>query len=160
MDTPQILVLGLGNILFQDEGLGVHAAKLLRTNHKLPLHTEIIDGGTLGLDLLTYFQPQCSILILDAIRAGKTPGELIRLAGKAIPATLAQKMSMHQLGLQDLLATCHLRDSMPQRVVLWGIEPAAIDWGLDCSPAVAQALPTLVACAAQEVQSWHEPMDD
>jgi hydrogenase maturation protease len=148
------LVLGLGNILFQDEGLGVRAVERLRAGNNLPAEVEVLDGGTLGLDLLTYFTPGVRMIILDAVRAGLQPGGLIRLEGQAIPAALAQKMSMHQLGLQDLLAASALRGTFPQQVVLWGMQPAQIDWGLELSPPVDHALPSLVQAALGELQSW------
>jgi hydrogenase maturation protease len=152
-DTP-ILILGLGNILFQDEGVGVRAVEQLRTSYRIPDTVEVVDGGTLGLDLLTYFTPGIRMLILDAVRSGQEPGQLIRLEGQAIPAALAQKMSMHQLGLQDLLAASALCGTMPAQVVLWGMEPARVDWGVELSAPVAEALPTLVDACKTELGSW------
>jgi len=149
-----ILVMGLGNILFQDEGVGVWAVENLRGQYRLPENVSTLDGGTLGLDLLAYFTPDIRVLILDAVRSGQEPGKLIRLEGDRIPSALSQKMSMHQLGLQDLLAACTLRGTMPIQVVLWGMEPALIDWGTALSSCGAQALPQLVEAAASELQSW------
>jgi hydrogenase maturation protease len=153
-NKPQVLVLGLGNILFQDEGLGVRAVEQLSETYPLPDTVRCLDGGTLGLDLLAYFTANSRILILDAIQAGLPPGHLVRLEGSDIPAALAQKMSMHQLGLQDLLATSALRGTLPERVVLWGMQPAQIDWGIELSPPVAQALPELIQAAVRELADW------
>ena len=150
----QTLVLGLGNILFQDEGLGVRAAEVLRSVYVLPESVVVLDGGTLGLDLLAYFAAADRILILDAVRSSQSPGSLVRLEGKQIPAALAQKMSMHQVGLQDLMAASTLRGLLPDKVVLWGIEPDTIDWGEDLSPAVSAALPALVQSAVKELLEW------
>lgn len=154
MSQQRIIVLGLGNILFQDEGIGVRAADTIRAAGAFPENVEVLDGGTLGLDLLAYFQHDVKMIILDAVRSGKTPGSLVRLEGDQIPAALAQKMSMHQLGLQDLMAASRLRGSLPQKVVLWGMQPAEIDWGMELSPICAVAFPQFVEAAVHEIQSW------
>ncbi len=155
MAENRILVLGLGNILFQDEGVGVRAVEALCNQYRLPPAVETLDGGTLGLDLLAYFTTGIRMLILDAVRSDQPPGHLMRLEGSQIPAALSQKMSMHQLGLQDLLAASALRGAMPEQVVLWGIQPAQIDWGMELSPLVSAALPRLVEAAVGELRSWN-----
>lgn len=151
---PTVLVLGLGNILFGDEGLGVHAVQQLSRVCNLPDGVRCLDGGTLGLDLLCYFTADVRILILDAVRTGGAPGSLIRLEGSQIPAALSQKMSMHQLGLQDLMAASALRGMLPERVVLWGMQPALMDWSTDLSAEVERALPELVEAAMRELTDW------
>ncbi len=152
--TIPVLILGLGNILFQDEGVGVRAMECIQQDYQLPEHVRLLDGGTLGLDLLTYFQAGSRLLILDAVRAPQAPGSLLRLEDREIPAALAQKMSMHQLGLQDLMAASLLRGSMPEKVVLWGIIPEQIDWGTELSPCATAALPALVHAAIGELEQW------
>lgn len=151
---PPVLVLGLGNILFGDEGLGVHAVQQLSRVCNLPDGVRCLDGGTLGLDLLCYFTADVRILILDAVRTSGAPGSLIRLEGSQIPAALSQKMSMHQLGLQDLMAASALRGMLPERVVLWGMQPALMDWSTDLSAEVERAMPELVEAAIQELADW------
>ncbi len=154
VNEGRILVLGLGNILFQDEGLGVRAAEQLRDNFILPETVSCMDGGTLGLDLLSYFTADIRMLIFDAVRTGHAPGTLVRLEGNEIPAALAQKMSMHQLGLQDLMAASILRGTLPQKVVLLGMQPDTIDWGTELSPAITQAMPALIQSAIKELSDW------
>jgi hydrogenase maturation protease len=149
-----VLVLGAGNILLQDEGTGVRALARLLARYALPAEIQAIDGGTMGLDLLPYLDGISDLLIVDAVRAGRAPGSLVRLEGDEIRAGLALKLSIHQVGLQELLATCRLRGDAPARVVLWGIEPASIDWGLALSPTVAAALDDLVASVADELRAW------
>ncbi len=152
------LVLGLGNILLQDEGLGVRALERLTAAHPLPDRVEALDGGTMGLELLPYLDGVTDLLITDAVDTGQPPGTLVRLEGDAIPAALSLKMSMHQVGLQDLLATSRLRGTMPQRLVVWGIQPASLDWGVDLSPPVQAALDGLVQAAVQELRGWGIPI--
>jgi hydrogenase maturation protease len=108
----------------------------------------------MGLDLLPYVERASALLILDAVQTGQPPGSLVRLEGDELPAVLALKLSVHQVGFQELLAASLFRGTMPERIVLWGIEPATIEWGLDLSLPVAGALDELVKCAAQELRNW------
>ena len=152
--APSILVLGLGNILLRDEGLGVHAVERLAAAYYLPENVEVIDGGTLGLDLLPRLTGVDALLLVDAVKAGQPPGTLVRLAGDRIQAALAVKMSVHQVGLQELLAVSAFQGSLPPRVILLGLEPSAIEWGLELSPPIAVGMAALVAAMVQELQTW------
>ncbi len=154
MQPPKILVLGLGNTILQDDGLGVRAVERLMAEYDLPAEVEVLDGGVMGLDLLSRLEDITSLLIIDAIRAGLPPGTPIRLAGDAIPAALAQKMSMHQAGLQDLLAVSVFRGTLPPRVVLYGLEPEIIGWGNELSPNIAPQIDKLVDSVVQELRDW------
>jgi hydrogenase maturation protease len=155
MPTPShILVLGLGNILLTDEGLGVRAVERLAADYDLPANVEVLDGGTLGLDLLPRLEGVEALLLVDAVKAGGQPGDLVRLAGDDIQAALAVKMSVHQVGLQELLAVSAFQGTRPPRVVLWGMEPAALEWGLELSPPVAARLDALVEAISQELRAW------
>ena len=154
MQPSKILVLGLGNTILQDDGLGVRTVERLLAEYDLPAEIETLDGGVMGLDLLSSLEDVTDLLIVDAIRTGSPPGTLIRLAGDAIPAALAQKLSMHQAGLQDLLAVSTLRGILPQRVVLFGLEPAVIAWGTELSPVLAPRIDNLVESVVQELRDW------
>ena len=103
------LILGLGNILLQDEGVGVRVIERLHADYVFPDHVLVLDGGTLGLDLLAYIEDYSHIVIVDAVKAGKETGTLIRLVNDEIPAFLGPKVSPHQVGLQDLLALAKMR---------------------------------------------------
>jgi hydrogenase maturation protease len=148
---PEVLVLGVGNILLRDEGLGVRAVERLAAAHLLPEQVCVLDGGTMGLDLLPYLQENETLLMVDAVQAGRPPGTLVRLEGDEILPALALKLSAHQVGLQELLATGRLLGTLPSCIVLWGIEPASLDWGLDLSPPVAARLDELVEAVYREV---------
>jgi hydrogenase maturation protease len=152
-----ITVLGLGNILLQDEGLGIRALERLTAQHGAVFadgQVQAVDGGVLGLDLLHFLTGSAAVLILDAVEMGLPPGTLVRLEGEEIPAALPLKMSMHQARLQELLALGRLQGTLPPRLVLWGMEPAAVDWGLELSPAVAAGLENLVTAAVGELRVW------
>jgi hydrogenase maturation protease len=150
----KILILGLGNTILRDEGLGVHAVAQLRECYQFPPGVEILDGGTLGLALLPYLAASTDLLIVDAVQTGQAPGTLVRLADEEIPAALAVKMSVHQIGLQELLAVSKIQGSAPPRMVLWGMTPAAIEPGLALTDIVAARLDRLVDAVAGELEAW------
>lgn len=154
---PAILVLGLGNIIMRDEGLGVRACERLTQRYRLPDGVTVLDGGTLGLDLLPHLEDVTNLLILDAINAGLPPGAIVRLENEQIPQTLALKMSMHQVGLQELLAVMSLRGHTPPHMVLLGMEPLLIEPGLDLSEPVQANLDALVDSIVAELRSWGAP---
>jgi hydrogenase maturation protease len=154
MQPPKILVLGLGNTILQDDGIGVRAIERLLAEYDLPEEVEVLDGGVMGLDLLSRLEDITALLVVDAVSAGLPPGTPIRLAGAAIPTALGQKMSMHQAGLQDLLAVSAFRGTLPQRVVLHGLEPEIIGWGNELSPNIAPQIDKLVDSVVQELRDW------
>ncbi len=150
----RILLMGVGNILLQDEGLGVRALQRLLADYRLPGEVLAVDGGTLGLDLLPYLQDATDALIVDAVETGGPAGTLARLEGDEIAAALALKTSIHQVGLQEVLAVSRLQGSTPGRLVIWGMQPAALDWGTGLSPAVTANLPALVEAVVGELRGW------
>lgn len=148
------LVLGVGNILLSDDGVGVHVIRLLRERYRFPQEVEILDGGTLGLDLLPYVEDADRLLIVDALQMDAPPGMVVRLEGDEIPAVLSLKYSPHQVGLSDVLAAARLRGRLPSEIVLWGVQPASLEVGLELSPIVAAQVETLVQRVLTELQRW------
>ncbi|MEI6775837.1 MAG: HyaD/HybD family hydrogenase maturation endopeptidase [Chloroflexales bacterium] len=153
----EVLILGLGNIILRDEGLGVRACEQLDERYTLAEGIRIIDGGTLGMHLLPYLEGVRDLLIVDSVRADGPPGTIVRLEGEAIPAALAHKMSMHQFGLQELLAVGNIQDCLPPHIVLWGMVPTVMEPGLDLSEAVAANLTALVDAVVGELTAWGLP---
>lgn len=148
------LVLGLGNILLSDEGVGVHVIHLLRERYDFPQEVEVMDGGTLALDLLPYVEDAERLLIVDAVQMNAPSGTVVRLVGEEIPGVLILKYSPHQMGLSDLLAAARLLGHSPTEIVLWGIQPATLDVGLELSPVVAAQVETLVQNVLTELHRW------
>jgi hydrogenase maturation protease len=148
------LVLGVGNILLQDEGVGVRVVEHLQQHYSFADSVELLDGGTLGLDLINYLEELDNLLVLDAVNHGQSPGSFIRLVDDEIPALLQQKMSPHQIGLSDILSVARLRDMLPKQVVLLGVQPAAIQTGLELSPTVQACVGTLVEQVLQQLEAW------
>jgi hydrogenase maturation protease len=150
------LVLGLGNILLGDEGVGVRVVERLLARYDLPKGVRAMDGGTLGLDLLPYLQDAGRLLVVDAVQAHQPPGTLIRLRGQEIPIFLdAARVSPHQDGLHDLLAAAMLKGYLPEDVVLWGVQAESLGVGLDLSPSVAARVDELVEKVIEELARWN-----
>jgi hydrogenase maturation protease len=148
------LVVGIGNLIMGDDGVGVRVVQQLADSRCLPAGVRLLDGGTLGLDLLYHLEGVERLLFVDAVDWGAAPGSLIRMEGEEIPELFATRLSPHQVGLQDLLAVADLQGMTFAEMVLWGIQPASIGLGLDLSPAVAEGFPTLVAKVVDEVSGW------
>ena len=156
LDGPvgrDVLILGIGNILLRDEGIGVHAVRRLTERFEMPDGVAVVDGGTSGLDLLDMIAGRDHLIIVDAVAHGGPPGSMIRLAGDEIPAFLQTKISPHQLGLSDLLAVLKLTDEAPQTVALIGMQPDDLSLGLDLSRPLADRLQTMVEAIVAELAS-------
>ena len=156
--SSDTVVIGVGNTILSDEGVGVHAARLLESDPRVPAGVTILDGGTLGLELIPYASDAFRILILDAMSSGKAPGTLARMSGKDLLGTIAGR-SVHQLGVADLIAALFLVSSGPQEIVVLGVQPADTDWGTSLSPEVEAALVLLVDAAVAQLHLWKESQD-
>jgi hydrogenase maturation protease len=153
-ETGRVVVLGLGNLLRRDEGPGIRALERLQARYALPDSVQLVDGGTLGLDLLSYLEEAERVLILDAVLTDGPPGTLLRAAGDAVPAFFGMRTSPHEIALADLLAVTKLRGTEPDEVVVWGMQPAALELGWELSEEAAAHLDALVDAAAAELQRW------
>jgi len=146
-----IAVLGVGNLIMGDEGLGVRCVQALEG--QLPPEVRLIDGGTSTHELLEDLENLDTLVIVDACTTSSAPGTIVRLEGDTIPSAFSNRMSPHQHGINDLLATLKLLGRAPRRVVLYGVEPARIELGMDLSPPVAAAMTELAARVADEVRA-------
>ena len=149
-----ILVMGLGNLLMGDDALGVHVVRRLQERFVFPAEVQVVDGGTLGLDLLPQLEGVQRLLIVDALDMQTAAGTIVRLTGEEVPCAFAGKLSVHQMGLQDLLAVAELQGHLPPEVVVWGVQVAEIEPGLQLSPAVGRALEPVVDAVADELVAW------
>jgi len=159
-DTVHILIVGLGNILLKDEGVGVHVAQLMQ-EEDLPHDVEVIDGGTAGLDVLLSQQPPYKLVVIDAIRAGNKPGtiytgrfkltELDRLAD-VFSTTDLSKISLHQVGLLDALKAAEKLGRIPDQITVIGVEPAEMSLGLELTEPVRQSVPRVAKKVLKEIE--------
>lgn len=146
-----ILVLGVGNVLLTDEGAGVRAVEQLQRRYVFPPQVELIDGGTMGLDLLGYLDDKTHLFIVDAILSDKPPGSVVIEKLLDPPAYFRQKISPHQIGLSELLAVASMQDCLPPSITLFGIVPLNLSTGMEMSPAVTAAVEQVVLAVVQEL---------
>jgi len=155
----QTVILGLGNLVHSDDGVGVHAihalqqAKALNNAPRVPPGAVLLDGGTQGLALLAHVSCAERLLVIDAVDVGEPPGTLLRFEGAALRG-LPGKASVHQLGFADLMVALQLLGESPGETILLGVQPGSIEWGAELTPAVARALPALVDCVFEQLENW------
>ncbi len=152
-----LLVLGLGNVLGADDGVGPAAVAALRRGWTPGRGVEILDGGTRGMALLPDLEDAAAAILVDAVQAGAAPGGLVRLEGDDVPRALAGRLSAHQMGAIDLLNAALLRGKLPPKLVLWGVVPASLGPSLGRSAAVAAAIPRLVEAVVEEAGKLGHP---
>ena len=138
------LVLGLGNILLQDEGVGVRVVEQLQRKYQIAGAVEVLDGGTAGMSLLEHIRNRDHLIVVDAVRTGQAPGTVITLSGDEVPAFFQSRVSPHQMGLADTLAVLDLMGEKPADVTVIGVEPRDLDVGLELSDLVSTRMDELV----------------
>lgn len=148
-----ILVLGLGNILMQDEGIGVRAIEQLRKSYLFPNEVEVLDGGTAGMALYEHVVDREHLIVIDAVKTGQPAGTIVCLQNDEVPALLQNKVSPHQLALSDILATLKIAGQQVPQVTVIGVEPMSLEMGLELSDTVAEQLTTLVEQVVTCIQS-------
>lgn len=151
-ETPQkILILGVGNILFTDEGVGVRAVERLLETYDFPDTVTLMDGGNLGMRLMEPLMAHDYCIVLDAVLGGDAPGTLYRLTGEDLRKSLAFKDSMHQSDLVDTLIYCELVGKRPDTVVI-GMEPFDFQtMAVELSPTVSERVPAMIELALKEL---------
>ena len=145
------VVLGIGNTILSDEGVGVHAAEALAAAYQIPADVEVIDGGTAGMELLGPLTGVDLLVVLDAVKAGRAPGSLVTLAGSEVPVFFRSKLSPHQISICDVLAGLEFSGEAPRDLVLVGCEPESLELGLEMTPTVAAQVPAMVRIAIDEL---------
>ena len=157
--NAKTLVIGVGNRILSDEGVGVHVIERLLAGYTIPKDVLLLDGGTLGLDLLYYLQGVENLLLVDAVELRKEAGTLVRMVNNEVPAFLSMKMSPHQVGIPDMLAVAKMKDLYPQNVILWGVEPDSLDLGMDLSPTVEAMVPVLMDEVIKQLEIWGHKLE-
>lgn len=145
------VVLGIGNTILSDEGVGVRAVEALQAAYHLPEGVEAIDGGTAGMELLGPLTGVDLLVVLDAVKAGRPAGTVVRLAGDQVPVFFRSKLSPHQISICDVLASLEFSGDPPGEIVLIGVEPESLELGLELTPVVAARVPEMVALAVAEL---------
>jgi len=151
---PQILVIGLGNVVLSDDGVGVHAVRRLRERTPPAGGVTLVEGGTAGLLLLPHLADAERAILIDAIDTGAPAGTLVRLEGQDWPTAFATRVTVHDVGLRDLLGAAQLTGALPQQLVLHGVQPASTSIGVELSAPVAGALEQLISAVQADLAAW------
>jgi hydrogenase maturation protease len=150
-NDTHIMVLGVGNLLFTDEGIGIHAIRKLDERYNFPENVSIQDGGVLGINLLGVISAADHLIVVDAVKNGGQPGDLHRLEGDDIPRRILAKNSLHQVDLLEALTLCKALDKVPETVIL-GVEPKDIESvGLEPTPVVQEKMDILLDMVLKEL---------
>lgn len=154
------LVLGIGNTLLSDEGLGIHLLNFLRERHPDLPGVTWLDGGTLSFTLAPDIEEHENLIVLDAAQLNQPPGSISLLTGAEMDAFVGHgKRSVHEVGLVDLLTIAHLQDRLPQKRALLGIQPVEFGWGDKPGEAVARAIPEAATQVLELIYSWTDRKD-
>lgn len=159
-DKVTVTVLGIGNVLWADEGFGVRCVEALQQRWALPPWVQLVDGGTQGLYLIQHVQESEHLLIFDAVDYGLPAGELKVVDDDEVPHFMgAKKMSLHQTGFQEVLMLAKLTERYPRRVRLIGCQPEMIDdYGGSLTPVVKAAMAPALALGVQALREWGVPV--
>ena len=151
MASEQILVLGVGNILLTDEGVGIRVIERIQERYAFPDNVSVLDGGVLGLSLLGVISEADHLIVVDAVKNGKEPGFLYRLKGDDVPKRILAKNSLHQVDFLETLTSCQALDKVPETVIL-GVEPLDIEnLSIELTPVVQEKVDPLIDMVLKEL---------
>ncbi|NTV68838.1 MAG: HyaD/HybD family hydrogenase maturation endopeptidase [Azonexaceae bacterium] len=146
------VVLGIGNILLTDEGVGVRVIERLEREYDLPPEVEVIDGGTCGMEMLEQLEDLDGLIVVDCVRCSRPPATPVLLKGDDVPIFFKTKLSPHQVSLSDVLASLEFTDKAPKSIAIIGMQPVSMSLGMELSPEVAARVPELIAMTLAELR--------
>ena len=152
--VKEITVLGIGNTILTDEGFGVKVVEYLRENYTFPENVQLVDGGTLGVELHHFIIGTQKLLIIDSIDGGVQPGTIFHLRDGEILNHFTQKISAHEIGIQDILTMLEITGKKIPRVELIGIQPYSLGAGIELTPEMKKFLPIFAKKAIEILKSW------
>jgi hydrogenase maturation protease len=150
LDPKPILILGIGNILLKDEGVGVHTAnKMMEMD--LPPDVEVMDGGTMGLNLLFYIEGRRKVIVIDTVITGDPPGTIYRFTDESLVDNKPMLRTAHGIDFSDVIKTSKMLGTKPEEIVFIGIEPESLDEGLELTPTIQKRVPVLIKMVMKEL---------
>lgn len=149
-----IILLGVGNILLTDEGLGVHVVNEMRKEYTFSPEIGIIDGGTMGMELLSYMRGMKKLLLVDAVNGGEEPGTVYEFPHRDMETYFTDHISVHEVGMQDILRIRALQDNPLEDAMVIGVEPESLDIGLAVSDTVKNVLPDVKQRVIGVLKTW------
>jgi hydrogenase maturation protease len=159
MKNINLLILGIGNILWADEGFGVRCVEAMNAAYQFGEDVTVMDGGTQGLYLLPYLEDTRRLIVFDAVDYGKKPGEMVIAKDNEVPRFMGvKKMSLHQTGFQEVIACASLADKLPESMVLIGVQPEQLeDFGGSLRDSVKAQIPHALNIALELIKEWNIP---
>ena len=159
MKNTRLLILGIGNILWADEGFGVRCVEAMNAAYQFGDDVTLMDGGTQGLYLLLYIVDAHRLVIFDAVDYGKKPGEMVIAKDDEVPRFMGvKKMSLHQTGFQEVIACASLAGKLPESMVLIGVQPEHLeDFGGSLRNSVKARIPAALNVALESIRQWNIP---
>ena len=149
----KVVVLGVGNIILADEGVGVRVVEAFERDYAIPEGVVVIDAGTSGMEMLEDLSHLDFLLVVDAIAAGKPPGTLVKLADDEVPVFFRRNLSPHGIGLSDVLASLEFMEAEPKETVILGVQPVSMELSTELTPTIAALVPELVAQVVSELSA-------
>ena len=147
----KVKVIGVGNILLRDEGVGVRVIDYIKEKRQLPREIEIVDGGTGGMRLIPLIKDADYLIIIDAVKGGGRPGDIYKFTIDDLPLRIKQKTSLHEVGLQEIFSLLHLlKEKRPETVII-GVEPKEIAYGVGLTPEVESVVTEIALKVSGEV---------
>ncbi|MBO4400244.1 MAG: HyaD/HybD family hydrogenase maturation endopeptidase [Selenomonadaceae bacterium] len=153
--VAEITVLGIGNTILSDEGFGVKVVEYLRENYNFPENVALIDGGTLGVELTHFIVGTQKLLIIDSIDGGAEPGTTFHLRDNELFKHFTQKISAHEIGVQDILTTLEITGKKIPVVELIGAQPFSLGAGTELTPPMQKLLPVFADKALEILKRWN-----
>ncbi len=157
-NKTEVVILGLGNTLLQDEGVGVHIINRLIADFEFPPEVSLIDGGTFGLDLLPYIENKRYVMLIDAVNFQQNPGYTQLIEKENILTQLSTLMSVHHLGLTDVLSVAKLLNKEPDDICLIGIQPESMEAGTEMTPTITAVMDIAIDLIFQRLIKWGIPI--
>lgn len=149
----KVIILGVGNILLIDEGIGVRAVEAFERRYRLPAGVDVIDAGTAGMEMLETLENLDHLIIADCARLGKPPATVSVLRGEEVPNFFKTKISPHQIGISDVLGSLIFTGRQPKQISLICIQPNLIETGMELTPEVAAAIPEVLESIVGELRA-------
>ena len=147
-------VLGIGNVILKDEGFGVRVVEYLDAHYEFPENVQLVDGGTLGIELTQYVTGTKRLLVIDSINGGAEPGTVFRFEDDEVMAHFQDKLSAHEVGIQDVLALLSVTGKKIPHVVVIGAQPYDLGAGVELSLSMKELLPKMAEKALKELKEW------
>jgi hydrogenase maturation protease len=154
VSPADVTVLGIGNLLMGDEGVGIHLIRTLEESYTFSPSINLIDGGTTGLDLIPYFEDCKKMIIIDAVDSQKEPGYIETLFNEEIHFRFNTKLSLHHAGLADVLSVIKLTDIPSPDMMLIGIQPKIVEMGIELSDVISDKMEMTLSIVIEKLKEW------